>query len=448
MTGSFPTALRTSRVATLPGPMANHAPAATGMGPAGLVDADEPAYKRVLGGLVLYLALGIAGISWYPLINKVSFDNVGAVAVLFLAPLAWRRGARPALVFVLLFLVVAYLAGTLLVRSDATVTFMLRPIVYTLAGCALSMVVYPRRPGLIVGAGMLTYLLMFAFSAYTAQVDVVQAVLRGIVNLDRGYFKSAVIKATLNAFSEGDTEFATSHVNTLSAFLIMSFAYMAARRRYILAILAAGMIFVLFSSSGMLSLALLLLLIVTGAIKTRAGLFRALIIALLLTSSLAYFWSDITDYIEVNIDADTQSRQSRINQYSRAIDQINENPIFGSGELRGDFNFIHNLVFFAWSNSGIIPMLLLIAIYAIVGLMLFVSVKNFYTRSHEWLIVPGLLITFLARTLVGGGGGLPVPSSAFALGLAILEFRRLAMVTPQAKVVSLAAPRQALIRTS
>ena len=90
------------------------------------------------------------------------------------------------------------------------------------------------------------------------------------------------------------------------------------------------------------------------------------------------------------------------------------------------------MLVFAWSNSGLIPLALLLASYILIIGLLIRSVFGFYRESREWLVVTALVMIFIMRTLLGGGGGLPGTVASFALGLAYLEHARLTGLMPLA----------------
>lgn len=425
-----------------PGRMAVAAPAPTRAQP-------RATFRDRIAAIVMVLALGLGGIAWIPVFGGLEVNNFAAFAIILLTPLAMRPGARPPALILLLLAAMVYVVATLLVRSSEEVAFLLRPVVYTVAAIGIAMMRYPRRADRLAVISIVFLLASFAISATYAGVSLYDGVIENLVTLNRHAFVRNTIKATFNAFAGNDRMFAASNINLLAAYLMMGFSYFAAYGRYIMAALMAVGVVILFSSSSMLTLLFLSVLLITRAVKSARGWIIVLAGFSLAGGVVAAYYEPISAYVAENVESDTASREGRMTQYSYALDQVNDNPLFGSGVTRTAAGTIHNLVLFVWSNSGIIPMLMLLVFYSLLGLMLLYAIYMFYAVEVGWIAVIGLLTVFIFRTLVGGGGGLPSVVAAVAIGLAFLEFDRLrkrAGVAPANGLVALTQPRHPMPR--
>lgn len=382
--------------------------------------------RQRISEIVLFIALSFGGMGWIPLGYGIEVNNLAAIAVIALAPLAWHPKPRVAPVLLLFMAAVLYIVAALTLRGDTdSLRFLLRPVIYLTAAISMSLMVPPRRPDRIAFFALLVLGLSFIASAYYAGVDFFGYAIKSVVNLDRRGFVFHAVRGTFNAFLEGDETIATTQLNEVSAFFAVGLAIFLAHRRLILAAATMIVILIFFSSSAVITAVIIIFIAALESAKTARSLLIFLVLCLLLGGLVAIYFEAIDNYIAVNVDADSLSRASRITQYQIAVQIAQENPIFGSGVTQSEVGYIHNVLLFAFSTSGVIPLAILLVSFAALFAILMRATWEFFRHDRHWLVVIGLGGIFAVRTLVGGGGGLPDPVASFALGYALLERSRL-----------------------
>lgn len=385
--------------------------------------------------IVLALAAGPLAIRWGGSGVVAQPATGGFVLAVLVFAVAWTMNAKRIYLSGPLLMVLA-LVGVLTLAfvihgTPAGFTLLPRIVLYAVAGLSVgAVVVTPERFFVVSKWGIyLTALALFASSLF-ANVNLIGGLLEYFATLNHDAVVYKTYRPIYNAFAAGaNIEYTASVGNSVSAGLTIFFIGLISHRigggRLGLSGWAAlsivGIFLItLFSSTAILVIALWIAIIGAARLSRRPALFIGLaylVITLLVIASLAGV--DPFALITAPLEADEKSRGFRLDQYSFALDLLGSNPIFGVGFVEsGGFN-IHNLPLFSWVSGGIIPLLMVLAIYfglaknAVSGIIGAMSSK----MTAQSAIMIGLPIMFAARTLFGGGGGLPDMASCLAAGI-------------------------------
>lgn len=279
----------------------------------------------------------------------------------------------------------------------------------------------------MVVTSFIAFLMVVWISGRLAGVDVFVSVLNYLTSFNRNEFVFSFLRVMFNAFStSGDATYVASVVNTLAAtfaifFLISaSLATAGSRLMIAIAIISGGSVFILFSSSAVLSCALGGSAIFMCWLANSRRAYQPLTLLGLGAISMSAVWGPVSAFFLSNVAEDGDSRSDRVDQLIFSLEYINEAVLLGHGHRLVYGHEIHNWPLFAWVSGGILCGT--IAIFSILYTVILCAsglLRAFREpdRMHWHLIYGTVPIIFLVRVMVGGGGG--APAGPIVIGLAI-----------------------------
>ncbi len=386
---------------------------------------------RPLNITILAIQLACVGLLWIPVLQvggtRIEVSNLASLIVIGSMPLYAIPYLRFPPVIALLYVALFGLFAAFALHGGEGISRLVMAFVSTTAALALANLRGVTQ-ATIARSIVIAYPIFWVFlwlSAQLAGQDLLGGALNYMQSLNRTVFVFQVLRPTFNAYvASGDITYVASTINGLSGAFYLFFVLGLACWRCgwgpkVVCISAFVTIFVLFSSSSVLPMALICILAAIVWITRARSKFVPLLVVGLCVVALVLLSGDLLAYLALNIANDENSRAARVAQYLGSIDLIDASLGFGHGYLSIDGNNIHNFLLFATVSGGIVLGLIVLAVMVMVGWMSATAGLR-YLRDAEWqdLAIAGLMLYFVIRLLAGGAGGMPAGPGAVAMGLA------------------------------
>ncbi len=382
---------------------------------------------------VLSVQLAGMGLLWIPLLQlggtRIEVSNLASLFVIASMPLVALPHLRFPPVIALLYVSLFGLFAAFALHGGEGLSRLVMAVVSTTAALGLANLKGLTRATL-ARALVIAYPVFWAFfwlSAQLAGQDLLGGTLDYLQTLNRSVFVFQVLRPTFNAYvTTGDVTYVASTLNGLSgAFLVFFILSLACWPQgwgvKVVCITAFVTIFVLFSSSSVLPLAVICVLAAIVWIRQARSKVGPVLVVGLIVLGLVALSGDLLAYLALNIANDQGSRAARVSQYLGSIDLINASFGFGHGYISIEGHNIHNFLLFSTVSGGILLGLIVFWVMALVG---WTSARAGwrYLVQGQWqdLAICGLMLFFLVRLSAGGAGGMPAGPGAVALGLACL----------------------------
>jgi O-antigen ligase len=366
-----------------------------------------------------YIALlAFCGAAWVPISAGLEVSNIVAVFIIIAGVCAMGRTLTLAPIYMLLIGAMLFLFFGLALHGLGGEGQAVRATVYVLMGLAIAQMPQPSLKTPVVIATILFMGLIF-ISSVIAEINLINAIIEYLTSLNRTNFVYQTIRPMLNAFTTGDENYVASVVNQMASALAILFVIAITHRAYFSAIASGLMIFILFSSSAVLAVVMMLFVLGIRWVKISKTKIGPIIIMAIAIAALPLVIIQAEAYLVLNISGDDASRSARLYQYSAAIEYINANTLFGFGYIEIDSSTIHNSFLFSWVSAGIIPAVCIAGVYILTIRKMVLSSAKSMNGNIKWVCVFGLLAIFIIRISFGGGGGLPGSTTMAALAIAL-----------------------------
>lgn len=378
---------------------------------------------------IFSLVLALCGVAWVPVVPGFEIANAMALSVVLLSAAFIRRGVLLPRIYVLLSFALLLMYFGLLAHGWGGEKNVIRATAYLVMGIALAQVPLPDL-GRVASLSTAVFVGIIYLSAFVAGENLVLATVEYLTTLNRKVFVFQSVRPMLNAFATGEAEYVASVINIISSALAILFIISITHRAYIAAGVSGLLVFILFSSSSILSVTVTLLLLgVRWLILSPHKLGPLAVLAVGLLAAAVAFEQAIA-YFAVNLSSDGGSRAARLAQYSASLEFINTKPIWGGGFVYVNGYSIHNSFLFAWVSAGLLPALLVLAVYITAIYKAARASLRALNGNVQWACVFGLLVLFLIRISFGGGGGLPGATATTALAVGLCLERDLISKSP------------------
>lgn len=414
---------------------------------------------QALSFSLLTLVLATVGLNWIPVFAVGSFaielaNVVSLLAVAVLPFVIVPKFYFPRL-FLLFYLLILCLMAAFAIHGGDELFLLARTVLGLTAAVSIANL-SPLRTQHFARAVAISYAAFgscVTLASFIAGHNLIVAILEYLTSLNRSAFVYGFIRPTFNAFSDSaELTYLASTINTFSGAFVIFFNLALLNLRagwsmYVVMLSSFLVIFILFSTSSVLAL-LLTVGLAAGCWLIKASEKGLPIIATLGAIVVLVLMSgDLVEYIALNVLADNSSRGARLDQYMAAVNLVNAGFGIGHGYVTVNGHGIHNLLLFSAVTGGLIPGLLVVAIYALaISMAVGAAISFMRTNDRLNLAVFGLVTFFVIRITFGGGGGLPGGPATVALGLAFYLQRQVVIQAAFSRLATkgLQAPKTSL----